>query len=121
LAAHAHGALIAGTRVTDDNPELSTDFISQHEDRLAEQETDMLRPADLVQLPKGQAFALFNSGKLYKPRLPLAGADPLLPQSMAIKCAAIVMLAILVFDCLYLMWPFPISKNICSSLDVPTA
>lgn len=74
---------IAATRVTDDNnPESPTDFISQNEDRLAEEETDMLRPADLVQLPKGQAFALLNGGKLYKLRLPLAGADPLLPRSM---------------------------------------
>lgn len=74
---------IAATRVTDDNnPESATDFISQNEDRLAEQEAEMLRPADLVQLPKGQAFALLDGGKLYKLRLPLAGTDSLLPQSM---------------------------------------
>ena len=42
----------------------------------------MLSPADLVQLPKGQAFALLEGGQLYKLRLPLAGADPLLPAGM---------------------------------------
>lgn len=74
---------IAETRVTDDNnPDSPTDFVSQNADRLAEEEADMLRPADLVQLPKGQAFALLNGGKLFKLRLPLAGADSLLPRSM---------------------------------------
>lgn len=42
----------------------------------------MLTPADLVQLPKGQAFGLLDGGKLYKLRLPLAGNDPLLPRDM---------------------------------------
>jgi conjugative coupling factor TraD (TOL family) len=74
---------IAATRVTDDNsPDSPTLFVSQNEDRLTEQEAEMLRPADLVQLPKGQAFALLGGGKLYKLRLPLAGADPLLPESI---------------------------------------
>ena len=31
----------------------------------------MLTPADLTQLPKGQAFALIEGGQLYKIRLPL--------------------------------------------------
>jgi hypothetical protein len=43
---------------------------------------DMLTPADLVQLPKGQAFALLEGGQLYKLRLPLPGSDPLLPKDM---------------------------------------
>jgi hypothetical protein len=42
----------------------------------------MLTPADLVQLPKGQAFGLLDGGRLYKLRLPLAGDDPLLPRDM---------------------------------------
>jgi hypothetical protein len=42
----------------------------------------MLMPADLVSLPKGQAFALIEGGRLYKLRLPLAGDDPLLPKDM---------------------------------------
>lgn len=35
----------------------------------------MLEPADLVQLPKGQCFALLEGGQLAKIRLPLAIGD----------------------------------------------
>ena len=42
----------------------------------------MLIPADLIQLPKGQAFALLEGGQLYKLRLPLPGSDPFLPKDM---------------------------------------
>lgn len=75
---------VAETRVTDDNnPESPTDFVSQNADRITDEEADMLLPADLIELPKGQAFALLDGGKLYKLRLPLPGADPLLPTGMA--------------------------------------
>ncbi len=75
---------VAETRVTDDNnPESPTDFVSQNADRITDEEADMLLPADLIELPKGQAFALLDGGKLYKLRLPLPGADPLLPAGMA--------------------------------------
>ena len=74
---------VAESRITDNNdPDTPVDFVSQSADRLTETETDMLSPADLVQLPKGQAFALLEGGQLYKLRLPLAGADPLLPAGM---------------------------------------
>ncbi|MDM4770926.1 type IV conjugative transfer system coupling protein TraD [Solimonas sp. SE-A11] len=74
---------VAESRVTDDNnPESFTDFVSANADRLTEVEAEMLQPADLVQLPKGQAFALLNGGRLFKLRLPLAGADPLMPDGM---------------------------------------
>ena len=74
---------VAETRVTDDNnPESPTDFISQNADRITDEEADMLLPADLIELPKGQAFALLDGGKLYKLRLPLPGNDPLLPADM---------------------------------------
>ena len=74
---------VAETRVTDDNnPESPTDFISQNADRITEEEAEMLVPADLIELPKGQAFALLDGGKLYKLRLPLPGNDPLLPAGM---------------------------------------
>jgi hypothetical protein len=41
----------------------------------------MLEPSDLVQLPKGQAFALIHGGQLHKIRMPLPDAshDPLMP------------------------------------------
>ena len=74
---------LAESRTTDDNdPETATDFTSANSDRVTEVEADMLQPADLVQLPKGQAFALLDGGRLYKLRLPLAGADPLLPRGV---------------------------------------
>jgi conjugative coupling factor TraD (TOL family) len=74
---------IAESRTTDNNdPDNPVDFISQNADRLSETEVDMLMPADLVSLPKGQAFALIEGGRLYKLRLPLAGDDPLLPKDM---------------------------------------
>ena len=44
----------------------------------------MLAPSDLVQLPKGQAFALIHGGQLHKIRMPLPDAshDPLMPASL---------------------------------------
>ncbi|WP_275096140.1 type IV conjugative transfer system coupling protein TraD [Sedimenticola hydrogenitrophicus] len=74
---------VAESRTTDNNdPDTPVDFVAQNADRLTEVETEMLTPADLVQLPKGQAFGLLDGGRLYKLRLPLAGDDPLLPRDM---------------------------------------
>ncbi len=71
------------SRATDNNdPDTEVDFVSQNADKLSEQDADMVTPADLVALPKGQAFALIEGGQLYKLRLPLPGKDPLLPKSM---------------------------------------
>jgi hypothetical protein len=44
----------------------------------------MLAPTDLVQLPKGQAFALLHGGQLHKIRIPLPGAahDPAMPAGL---------------------------------------
>ncbi|MDK2126255.1 type IV conjugative transfer system coupling protein TraD [Parachitinimonas caeni] len=47
-------------------------FSSANADKVTDKEVEMLQPADLVQLPKGQAFALINGGQLYKLRFPLA-------------------------------------------------
>lgn len=54
---------------SDDRDVLS--FTSKNEDRIATESSEMLHPADLVQLPKGQGFALIEGGQLYKIRLPL--------------------------------------------------
>ena len=54
---------------SDDRDVLS--FTSKNEDRIATESAEMLHPADLVQLPKGQGFALIEGGQLYKIRLPL--------------------------------------------------
>ena len=45
----------------------------------------MLTPADLVNLPKGQAFALIDGGQLYKIRMPLpdSASDPAMPKDFA--------------------------------------
>lgn len=48
-----------------------SEFSSRNEDRVSVVEAPMLTPAEVVQLPKGQAFALLEGGKLYKLRLPL--------------------------------------------------
>jgi conjugal transfer pilus assembly protein TraD len=52
------------------------DFASRNEDRINESEVEMLQTSDLVSLPKGQAFALLEGGKLYKVRLPMMEKDP---------------------------------------------
>jgi len=67
----------AVTDSSDDREVLS--FTTRNEDRISTQEAPMLAPADLVQLPKGQAFALIEGGQLYKIRLPLFDPDEALP------------------------------------------
>lgn len=56
-------------------------FTSRNEDKLQETEAETVTPADLVQLPKGQAFALIEGGQLWKIRIPLASTvnDPHMP------------------------------------------
>lgn len=58
------------------SPEGYEDFTSRNEDRLSSETVPMLSPADIYQLPKGQAFALIEGGRLYKLRLPLPIKDP---------------------------------------------
>ena len=45
----------------------------------------MLTPAELVRLPKGQAFALLEGGRLWKVRMPLPddSGDPAMPADIA--------------------------------------
>lgn len=78
---------IQESRTTDKNdPNSPEAFTSQSSDRLSETEMEMLTPADLVSLPKGQAFIFKEGGRLHKVRLPLAGPDPLLPKDMDEIC-----------------------------------
>jgi conjugative coupling factor TraD (TOL family) len=75
--------LVSG--VTDaSDPTLEVDFQSRNEDRVNVEAVPMLTPADLVALPKGQAFCLLEGGQLWKVRFPLPdpGADPALPGSV---------------------------------------
>jgi len=77
---------IASSSVSDTNdPGDFADFASRNEDRITTESAPMLSPSDLVQLPKGQAFALIHGGQLHKIRMPLPDAshDPLMPASLA--------------------------------------
>ena len=53
------------------DPTSGIDFKSRNEDRISVSEVPMLTPAELVRLPKGQAFALLEGGRLWKLRMPL--------------------------------------------------
>jgi conjugative coupling factor TraD (TOL family) len=70
------------TDVADSSSEV--EFNSRNEDRITDEKAPLLRPSDVMQLPKGQAFALINGGKLMKLRIPLPydGADVLMPTSI---------------------------------------
>jgi len=46
-------------------------YTSSNEDRFAHHETRVIEATDILNLPKGQAFALLEGGKLYKIRIPL--------------------------------------------------
>lgn len=76
---------IVSSSVSDTNdPGDFADFASRNEDRITTESAQMLSPSDLVQLPKGQAFALIHGGQLHKIRMPLPDAshDPMMPASL---------------------------------------
>jgi conjugal transfer pilus assembly protein TraD len=76
---------VASSSVSDTNdPGDFADFASRNEDRITTESAPMLAPSDLVQLPKGQAFALIHGGQLHKIRTPLPDAshDPLMPADL---------------------------------------
>ncbi|MCP5417423.1 MAG: type IV conjugative transfer system coupling protein TraD [Chromatiaceae bacterium] len=66
------------------DPTSGVDFKSRNEDRISVSEVPMLTPAELVALPKGQAFALLEGGQLWKLRMPLPDTrkDPVMPESL---------------------------------------
>ena len=77
---------VVSSSVSDTNDPIDfADFASRNEDRIAPEAVRMLEPTDLVQLPKGEAFALIHGGQLHKIRMPLpsASSDPLMPTSLA--------------------------------------
>ena len=77
---------VVSSSVSDTNDPVDfADFASRNEDRIAPETVRMLEPTDLVQLPKGEAFALIHGGQLHKIRMPLpsASSDPLMPTSLA--------------------------------------
>jgi len=66
--------------------ELGQDFTSSTQDRVGTVKTPLLEPADIICLPKGQAFALLEGGQLWKIRMPLPtvdASDSAMPSSLA--------------------------------------
>ena len=63
-------------------PGSGIDFKSRNEDRISVSEVPMLTPAELITLPKGQAFALLEGGQLWKIRMPLPAADTDMPETL---------------------------------------
>jgi len=63
-------------------PGSDVDFKSRNEDRISVSEVPMLTPAELITLPKGQAFALLEGGQLWKIRMPLPATDSSMPESL---------------------------------------
>jgi conjugal transfer pilus assembly protein TraD len=76
--------LASGASDTNDPTEVA-DFSSRNEDRVATEKVPMLDPAWLMKLPKGQAFAVLEGGRLVKLRmpLPLPADDDIAPASWA--------------------------------------
>jgi TraM recognition site of TraD and TraG len=78
-------ALKSRSGATDSSvPTTSVDFVSTTLDDVATQRVPLLTPADLISLPKGQAFALLEGSQLYKIRLPLLEdpKDPAMPPTL---------------------------------------
>lgn len=76
---------LASSSVSDTNdPTDFAEFASRNEDRISTEKVPMLTPADLVQLPKGQAFCMLDGGHLWKIRIPLTddSGDTCLPDSL---------------------------------------
>ena len=55
-------------------PGSGVDFKSRNEDRINVSEVPMLTPAELITLPKGQAFALLEGGQLLEDPHALTGS-----------------------------------------------
>ena len=63
-------------------PGSGIDFSSRNEDRISVSEVPLLTPAELITLPKGQAFALLDGGQLWKIRMPLPATDSDMPETL---------------------------------------
>ena len=76
--------LVASSVSDTNDPGDFADFASRNEDRITTESAPMLSASDLVQLPKGQAFALIHGAQLHKIRMPLPDGshDPVMPESL---------------------------------------
>ncbi|WP_419851719.1 type IV conjugative transfer system coupling protein TraD [Actinobacillus pleuropneumoniae] len=73
------------SNVTDSSdPGENKDFSSSTGDRVITSRQKLISPADIINLPKGQAFALLEGGKLWKIRMPLPAKakDDHMPESL---------------------------------------
>jgi conjugative coupling factor TraD (TOL family) len=66
------------------DPESAVAFTSNNQDRISVTEAPLVQPADVIRLPKGQAFALIEGGHLWKLRMPLPDNthDPDMPAEL---------------------------------------
>ncbi|CDM88648.1 putative plasmid transfer protein [Xenorhabdus bovienii] len=65
--------------------EQGQDFTSSTQDRVGTVKTPLITPAEMINLPKGQAFALLEGGQLWKIRMPLPtgdAGDTLMPENL---------------------------------------
>ena len=67
--------VISGAVDSSNADESGTTFTSSAQQRQTKQTVDLLSANELLQLPKGQAFALLNGGKLAKIRMPLPSKE----------------------------------------------
>ena len=60
------------------------DFTSRNDDIVTTTKVPLIEPADILELPQGQAFALLEGNRRFKIRIPLADAtnDPFVPESL---------------------------------------
>ena len=68
-------SVVSGATDTSD-PQGQTAFTSNTQDRITTTSVPLIEPAHVVNLPKGQAFALLEGGNLWKLRMPLPAPDP---------------------------------------------
>lgn len=67
--------MISGATDTSD-PHSTTAFTSNTQDKISTTSVPLVEAAQVIALPKGQAFALIEGGTLWKVRMPLPKADP---------------------------------------------
>ena len=68
-------SVVSGATDTSD-PQGHTAFTSNTQDRITTTSVPLIEAAHVVNLPKGQAFALLEGGNLWKIRMPLPAPDP---------------------------------------------
>ncbi|MBU2571113.1 MAG: type IV conjugative transfer system coupling protein TraD [Gammaproteobacteria bacterium] len=74
---------VSGVNDTAD-PTSKVDFTSTNQDRISVTEVPLITPANVMALPKGQAFALLEGGNLWKIRMPLPSQsdDGMMPKNL---------------------------------------